>query len=284
MHTRARAILVVSTIVATGQSLNAQTADLRYRAPLPESITYVTLDTISSTMSGTPLGDITSTTVVRSVNELSFEAVADGFDVTAVLEELTGSVTSPVGDMPITAGDIPAQTIRISTEGPDPEDAAATGMPALEGASPGDFMGWAKAASGLMRLPGRELAPGETWSDTVRFRIAPDGAAEGLNAQNLIITHGTYSGDTVQNGRTLNVLNIRVEMTMTMDGAVSGRAMTQQMTMSTDDRVLWDSVRHFATSRDAVGQTRMEVSIASQGTTMVTIGRTRTITVARPES
>lgn len=282
MHSRPRAFLAFSALLLTGQTLSAQTADLRYRAPLPESVTYVTIDSMSMTMSGTPMGDMTTTTFVHSVNELTFAAAEGSPTVTAVLVELRGTSTSPMGNMPITAGNVPALTIRLTEKGPDPQDVAAKMAPSPDGFSPGDVMGSAKAGSGLLTLPGRELTPGETWSDTVMMKMSP--VSEGLKSETVIVTHGTYSGDTVQDGRTLNVLNIRTEMTIKMNGTVRGMAMTQQTTMNTDERILWDSTRHYSPSRDAAGEVRTEVSMTDQGMTLVTTGRTRTITTEQPES
>lgn len=289
MQTRVRAALAVIALLPAGQSVHAQagTADLRYRAPLPASVTYVTIDSmwtatsgLPSGMSGLPFGDVRTTTWARAVNELSFAAVDDGLDVTAVLEELQGTVATPMGDMPITAGNIPAVTIRMTERGPDPEDIAGKMATQPVQASPGDVMGSAKAGSGLLTLPGRELGLGETWSDTVR--MSPE--VEGLKGELVIVTHGTYSADTVHDGRTVNVLQIQTEMTMSMNGAVGGIAMTHQMVSSTRERVLWDSARHYSLSRDAVGQVRTEMSMPDHGMTTVMTGRTRSITTAQPES
>lgn len=99
----------------------------------------------------------------------------------------------------------------------------------------------------------------------------------------VVVTHGTYTGDTVLDGRLLNVLRISTEMTLRMHGTLQGMNMTQDMTTSTDERVLWDSSIHLPVSKDATGTFRSELSFSQQGMTMVTTGSTRSITTAQPQ-
>jgi hypothetical protein len=278
-------LVVVSLLLASGSSLHAQTgkADLRYRAPLPASITYVTIDSSQVTMSGLPMGDMTTTSFSRAVSELRFTPVEDGFDVTAVLKELQGSRGTPMGSMPISATNVPSSTIRITAAGPDPvavaEADAGLGTSSAVGATPGNTTGSAKARSGLLALPGRELALGETWTDTVR--LTPE--LEDVTAEIVVVTHGTYAADTVVNGRTLNVLRITNETNMTMTGTMRGMKMTQHATTASEERVLWDSSQHYPTSRDAAGRIRTEMTVVELGMTTMMTGTTRSITTAHME-
>jgi hypothetical protein len=234
-------------------------------------------------MSGLLMGDMTSTSFTRAVSELSFAPVEDGFDVTAVLKELQGSTETPMGGMPISATNVPPHTIRITAAGPDleavAEAAAGVATPTALGAAPGNMTGSAKALSGLVSLPGRELALGETWTDTVR--MTPE--VEGVTAEMVVVTHGVYAADSVMDGRTLNVLMITSETNMTMTGTIQGMAIVQHMTTTVDERVLWDSSRHHPTSRDAAGRIRMETTMVEHGMTMIMTDTTRSITTVHAE-
>lgn len=282
MQSRHRILFAIAALFLAGQAVHAQTgvADLRYQSPIPASITYVTIDSMWTTMTGMPTGDMATTARFRSVNELNFSPVDGGFDVTAVLNSLEGTTETPMGDMPMSASNVPPMTIRITATGANAAEMTANAAASAAGKSPGDLLGSSKSASGLLTLPGRELDAGETWSDTVK--LSPE--ADGMKTDMLIVIHGTYEGDTVADGTTLNVLKIHTEMTMSMNGTVQGMTMTQQTSTTSDERVLWDSSRHYATSKDGVGEIRSETSMLEQGMTMVMTGRTRTITTAQPDN
>jgi hypothetical protein len=273
--------VVVSVLLVSGSSLHAQTgkADLRYRAPIPALITYVTIDSSQATVSGLPMGDMTTTSFIRAVSELSFAPVEGGFDVTAVLKELHGSTGTPMGSVPISATNVPPVTVRITEAGPDPEAVAGIATPTALGAAPGNMIGSTKALASLLALPGRELALGETWTDTVR--MTPE--LEGVAAEVVTVTHGVYAADTVVNGRTLNVLRITSESNMTMTNTMEGMNIAQHLTMTTEARVLWDSSQHHPTSRDATARLRTETTMVERGMTMVMTGTTRSIATAHME-
>jgi len=151
--------------------------------------------------------------------------------------------------------------------------------PSAAGASPADRLGAARVFSGLLILPGRELAPGESWTETTS--MTPE--VEGMRAEVTTITRGTYAADTIVDGTTLNVLRIVVEMRMKMSGFVQGMATTQNMTSTSDEQVLWDSARHYVASRVGSGTFRGETVVTDPGMTMVTMvmtGATRSITTA----
>jgi hypothetical protein len=200
-------------------------------------------------------------------------------NVTAVLREMEGSVSTPMGDMPMSVTDVAPVEMQIDETGVDPTYAVSDVAPPLPGTSPGDLMGSARAVAGLLALPGREVALGETWTDTVRSS-RPVGD---LESDMVVVTHGTYTGDSILAGRLLNVLRISTEMTLRMQGTLQGMNMTQDMTTSTEERVLWDSSLHLPVSKDATGTFRSEISFTEQGMTMVTTGSTRSITTAEPE-
>jgi hypothetical protein len=271
-----RRLIVFSILLTAGSAVEAQTgtADLRYTAPLPTSITYVSVDSITNTMSGLPTGDMTTTTFIRAVSALSFTAATDGFDVTGVVRELEGLTETPMGNMPVSASDASPVTARITATGPAP-DAVAEAPPGA-GLSPGEAMGSAKAFAGLISLPRRQVALGESWADTVSMTPELDGTESHMQ----LITHGTYAADTVVDGRTLNVLEITSEMTMTMTGVMQGMNTSVRSTVNTEGRVLWDSGRHYVVSSDSSSTLRTETAMSDMGITMVMNGAIRSIITA----
>lgn len=270
-------LLAATLLLALATPLHAQRgrADLRYAAPLPDSITYVSADSIWSTISGMPgMGDIATTMGVRATVALSFApAGADSLIVTAVLNDMKGSVSTPMGDMPANASNLPPQTLRISAKGVSAEAVMAQMRtpPFAPGMDIGPIIGMSKAGAAMLVLPGRELAIGATWTDTLKLPLD----IEGMKGEMHSVTHGTYAADSVVDGELLNVIDIRTEMTMTMNGSVQGMDMSQKTTTSLVERLLWNSAKHHAVQRDGTGEMASETSMPAQGMTMSMKGRTR---------
>lgn len=170
MKCRCSIMFAVTAQLATTQAMHAQPgrADLRYRAPLPASAVFLTIDSTTSTLSNVPTGGMSTSSFLRSSSELRFSPSQEGVNVTAVLREMVGSVSTPMGDMPMSVTDVAPVELQIDENGADPTYAAADAAPPFPGTSPGDLMGAARAVAGLLAVPGREVEMGETWTDTVR--------------------------------------------------------------------------------------------------------------------
>jgi hypothetical protein len=283
--TAASAAIVAAALALTAADASAQAgrADLRYAAPMPASVVITTVDSVTSTITGTPMGDMTTTGIMNSVSELRFEPGNEFIGVTALLREMSGSMSTPMGDMPISMDAGEPTRFRMGARGPDPEElyAAAAGAGAGgPGASPEDAMGSSRALSGLLALPGRELGLGETWTDTVR--AAP--TAEGMTFNVEVHIHGTYARDTVVDGRTLNVLEIATDMIMTAEGTAQGMNVVQEVSSEGTETVLWDSARRMAVHRDATATMTGTTSMPQMGMSFGLNSRTRSIsTGAVPE-
>jgi hypothetical protein len=266
-------------LLLTAASADAQTgrADLRYVAPLPATVTFTTVDTVTSTVSGTPAGDMSTSGVIHSVSELRFAPAAEGFIVTATLKALSGVMTTAMGDMPVQSGEGEPVEFRLGVTGADMEELSRSlGAQPTEATSPGDVLGSGRAMAGLMNLPGREVRLGETWIDTLR--LAP--VVEGSQATVEIVSRGTYAADTTVDGRTLNVLRVTSETTSNMSGAVQGMNLTQKATSTTEETILWDSARRMPIMREATGRMLTESFMSDYGITMTMNANTRSHTTA----
>jgi hypothetical protein len=267
-------------LLLTAAAADAQTgrADLRYVAPLPATVTFTTVDTVTSTVSGTPAGDISTTGVIHSVSELRFAPAAEGFVVTATLKALNGVMSTAMGDEPVESGEGEPVEFRLGVTGADMEELSRSlGATPEAATSPGEVLGSGRAMAGLMNLPGRELRLGETWVDTLR--LAP--VVEGLQTTMEIVSRGVYAADTTVDGRTLNVLRVTSELTSNLSGAVQGMNITQKATSSTEETVLWDSARRMPLVREATGRMLTESFISDYGITMIMNAHTRSHTTAR---
>lgn len=282
MHSHHRSTLAAAALVflMTGPAhAQAGRADLRFVAPLPQSVLFTTTDSMTNTVSGLPTGDMTTTGTMRSVSQLQFMPSDSGLTVIATLKELEGVTKTPMGDMPISMAEGEPIEIHITATGPDPEQVAGDVPAAGMGASMEDVLGPARAVAGLLILPGRELRMGETWVDTMR---ATPEIHEGLTIDITVVSRGTYQSDSMLGDRHVNVLRISTETTTKMSGPVQGMEMNQDMTSAAEETVLWDSARHIPLHRDGVTTMTMDSHMVQYGMTITMTTRSRSITAADP--
>lgn len=284
MHVSTRTVLIVSLLLAgAGGSAHAHAqagrADLRYAAPLPSDVLFTTVDSIESTTSGLPTGALTSRGALQSTSELRFASRDGKIVVTATLKGMSGALSSPMGSMPMNAGEGTPIEITFDGMGPDPETLGiGPGMTGM-GGSPVEMIASTRTVAGLIRLPGRELSLGQTWTDTLSFSPEVEGMTMNITA----VIDGTYESDSVVDGRTLNVLRITSELTSKSTGNVQGMDVTQDMKSTTHELVLWDSALHSVVFRDGVSRTNMDMFMPLNAMTMKMTGRRRSITTAQPQ-
>ncbi|HLU25593.1 MAG TPA: hypothetical protein VKZ58_07790 [Longimicrobiales bacterium] len=278
------ALLAAAFILQAGSPLHAQAgrADLRYVAPLPETVIFTSVDSTRTKLSNALMGELVSTGAVQATSELRFAPAADGVTVTAILKRMRGETSSPMGTMPLDSEERPPFDVTIGPKGPDPETIAGTVFQVSQpGADPLDAMGSALAVSGLIIVPGRELRLGEEWTDTIRYSPKFEGL-EGFAMEMTMVYRGTYAADTVVDGRTLNVLRIVGEGTATGNGTMQGLEVSQNLKLSTQETVLWDSGRHIPVSRVATSETVIESSAPQAGVSMKAEVSSRSVTRAEP--
>lgn len=247
-------------------------ADLRYVQPLPDSVAYASVDSVHNEMTGMGPG-MTISGVLRTVVDVRFATRGDTLFAQSALRQMTGSMSTPMGDMPIDLAAMEPMELRLGPEGPDWEEVLAVLSDTDTGSDMMAAMGPARATAALIQLPGRVVELGETWTDTVDLRSKRAEA----ETSGFLILNGTYVSDTTVAGRTLNVLRITTTSESAMSaespmGRVSGRSKE-----TSEETVLWDSQLHMIVGRDAVTQSEGETDMPTGGT-MQMKSRGRSIT------
>lgn len=250
--------------VASAQEARRGRADLRYTSPMPAKLSYVSVDSMQMVNSGTPIGDMTINANMRSIVDLDISAADVGVRMKAQLKEFTGSVETPMGNMPV-----PTQATNTSTEfnvgikGMDLkksfEDAKKAGLPS--GGDMQSLLGRTRESAPLLVLPGKELNLRETWTDT----LTANETIEGLVINVQMVVRGTYERDTVVAGRTLNILAIQTVTSMKSNGILQGMQMDQTVNTTASDHVLWDSDHHALVSTLTTAEMKMQVVMAGMG-------------------
>lgn len=266
----AAALLLLTATAAHGQ------ADLRYAASQPLNLTYVSADTMKMVMAGMPMGDMNMGSIMRAVTEFRIAPHDGGVEVTPNVTERTGSISTPMGDMPMpgSTGELPAFVVR--TTGPSPEEMMTAGS--VGGMDPAAVMGAAQSFAVFTLLPGGEVALGGTWTDTVSADISEDGVTGKAHA----VVTGTYAADTTVNGRRLNVLRIETRSEVTVNGETQGMTVQQTMESTANETVLWDPALRMPyrkesstvmNSRSTVGPQKMQVNMSGETRSVIQLQR-----------
>jgi len=263
--------MAFALIGALGVAAQAGVADLRYAAPLPASVVFTAVDTMDATITGLPTGDSKLTTITEWVSDMQFASGDSGIAVTAALKSFSGVMRSVMGDLQMHSPDVDPIRFHIGATGAAPEALAGANATALS-AAPEETLARSRALAGLYALPGRTMAPGESWSDSAR-------TAETVEEMHFDVStsiRGTYLADSVVDGRTLNVLRVIRESEMTTSGTHEGVDIAQKTTSKSEEFVLWDSTRHIPVSRNAVSHIDAETELKQMNVTTKMIATSRT--------
>ncbi len=86
------------------------------------------------------------------------------------------------------------------------------------------------------RLPGRAALPGDSWVDTVSWsgREGP-----GVRSERAVL-HYTVVGDTVVDGRSLLMISLTGQTTVTNELVIAGMSVSQRSDLEVEGHVLWD--------------------------------------------
>lgn len=102
----------------------------------------------------------------------------------------------------------------------------------------------------FLRLPGRDVARGVAWTDTV----AVSDSNQGLDSETTSIVTSVWERDTVVAGRTLNVITSRITTTASASGMADNVEIGQRMQGESTALTLWDPERHVIVERHARGE------------------------------
>jgi hypothetical protein len=194
----------------------------------------------------------------RSDWRMEFAPDSGGVRVTATLIDLDARMSNPLGG---------AETVDESgVSGPvvfvlDPLGTPrVVSLPELEPGAAQFFTG-STIANGLFpRVPGRPVALGESWADTVSY------AGDEAGARTTVRTVWTYTagGDTTVAGSAYALVRARGRTEQSSGGSIAGAEFTQSVAGDVTGRFLWDEAAGLLHSSEYVsdlsGQT--EVSIA----------------------
>lgn len=207
---------------------------LAHTMPSTNPLAYDVADTVSVLM------DIAGTSVTIEGNsqamlQLEYAASGGGLRTIVRFTALTGSFANSMGPtQTISASDMPGPaTVVIGPRG----DVTVTDRPAMTETA-AQILGSEAAYLRLFtRLPGRVVAPGTEWTDTVDIN---DQTGEMATQTRSVVT-SVLAGDTMLAGRRLHVIRSQAQATTRIAGSNSGFEIRQSLTGTSTAVTLWDA-------------------------------------------
>jgi len=244
------------TLAACGGG-RASPPGLAYAMPDPASVTYLSGDTAHMDIDA---GGERMQARIASAATLAtdFSRGGDGVQVSMSVRDLDARLSNPAGP--------PASADESGIEGPlvfnlDRRGTATiVSQPKLNQNAQQFFQPVLLAQTFFPRLPGRGVAPGESWTDTIR---AEGTQGEGSIASVSIVTY-TAAGDTVIDGRSFLRITLEGTTDQNSSGLIAGMDFSQTASGSTSGWILWDVGRRLMVESHTDSEARgsMDVSAA----------------------
>jgi hypothetical protein len=187
----------------------------------------------------------------------AFARSADGVRVTFDLKDLSATVGNPMGSQ---SADESGITGSLVVDFDRRGAATVVSQPQLTETASQFYQPLSVAHGIFPRLPGRGVAAGDTWTDTIRYEGAQ---GPGSVKATMVITY-TVAGDSVVDGRSLVKIAMKGTSESSATGVITGMDFSQAVAGSLSGWVLWDQGRGLLVESltDGDGRGTMEVSAA----------------------
>lgn len=235
---------------------------LGYALPAPSTVTYTATDTARVDIEVQPGMPLEQTMGQSSRVQLSFEptmGTAGNLTVKAQFLEFAAFMESSMsGREDVGTEAVQGEhTLSLTPEGVVTQVSGPELPPEVQELMMGENM----FADFFLRLPGRVVAIGETWTDTVRVETDMEGAT----STNETIVVSTFRGDTTVGGRRLWIIDSSKATHALIEGNVQGMDMRNELSGTATERSLWDPARRLLVSNRSTGELTGSVSMPGAG-------------------
>jgi hypothetical protein len=231
---------------------------LAYALPSPPLLEYVVADSARAEVQAAGQTFALNVAVTERWRMQLAAAPPDRVRVTATLTDMAARMTNPMS-APRTADEAAVSgpvVFTLDRRG----RASVESLPTVTPEVAQFLSGTGTAHTFFPRLPGRAVAAGDTWTDTVAYATEEGGATIDLTS----VTSYTAVGDTVMDGGTYLMVRTEGTTDQSSAGTIAGTDFSQEVSGATDGYFLWDraaGVMHLLEVRSDLGGS-MEVAVA----------------------
>ena len=168
-YVAASALLFFGFAACAGPGGVSPSGGLMYRVPDSPSVVYFAESSQDINIDAGAMGNMTMTATSTVTLAMSFSSGADGIQVTTTFEELSASMTQPMGgSLSASESDIEGDLVFTMDE---MGKGTVVTLPKTKGSaeqlvSPATFV-----HEFFPRLPGGPVNPGDSWTDTIQYEV-----------------------------------------------------------------------------------------------------------------
>jgi hypothetical protein len=255
-----RALVVLPVLLAGGCAGGNPTSEgLGYGVPDPNPVAYTFTETTRFTVWPPGTEPTQATTEREGVAELDVSRDGEAYRVEVRFPRFEGSFSTTTQGAVHSDGDDIGGPITVAL---DPTGRVeVTDTPSLspdlrEVTDPG-----AMVRPLFVRLPGRTVQAGATWTDTIET-VESTGGTE-TRGRSIVVS--TLAGDTAVEGTRLLVIVTRAANEVEVTGVSGGVAVEQSLRGETRGRILWDARRALLVERAEEGDMEGELAMPDTG-------------------
>jgi hypothetical protein len=211
---------------------------------------------------GTPVSiSVQSSATVES----HFTDAPGAFTVEIRYTDVSGSFSNSMAPtVPLSNADIPGPaTLTLAPDG----DVTVVRLPEASAAFTQVLGAESSYRRFFVRLPGTVVQPGEMWTDTVS--LTED--ISGMKTESSQIITSTLVGDTLVDGRPLQVITSDISGTTTIAGMSQGFEIRQYINGASTAITLWDPARRVVFERVETGTSQGSMELPAMGMTGIPI-------------
>ncbi len=236
-YAAAFALLLFGLAACAGPGAVVPSGGLMYQVPESPSVVYVTESSQNINIDAGPMGSMAMTASSDATLAMSFAAGENGVQVTTTFQELSASMTQPMGgSLSASESDIEGDLVfTIDQKG----RGTVVTLPETKGSAEQLVSPISFVHEFFPRLPGGAVNPGETWTDTINWEAS---TADGDVSSSSVMTY-TMAGDTVVDGTTLLHITYEGEGEVVGSGFTEGMEVIQVFSGDVVGMFLWDPAR-----------------------------------------
>ncbi len=251
-------VLCLALAACAGTGGLSPDGGLAFDVPSPANARYVIADTLMVTVNS-PMGTMSVPQKSVMTLDLSFSRGAEGILVSGEVVDFAATSENPVqGNLSADESDLSGLLeLTLGRTG----DVEVVSIPDATGAAD-QLASFHSIAHGLFpRLPGRVVAAGDMWVDTVSW----SGEEPAILMTQKIVYVSTVQGDTLVEGRSLVMISFTGEGMMTLDTNADGAQIKQKLEVTVTGTVLWDPQARLVFSSDAERELEGQLEIVGMG-------------------
>ncbi len=248
-------IFAVAACSGSGPGTVSPPKALMYEMPGTPTLTYVSEGAQDVTVDAGAMGTMEITGSSEMTVAMTFEPAAEGMQVTVEFQKLSASLSNPMaGTQSASESDIDGDLVFTMDE---LGNGTLVSAPTVRGAAEQLVRPAGMVYEFFPKLPGTQVNPGYTWTDTTSYDLPSDDGTIELES----ITSYTIVGDTLVDGVTLMKIDFESETESLAQVQQQGMDVIQSSTGDVTGFYLFDTARGimvFAqTSLDMEGSTEV---------------------------